>query len=229
MIRPVQWRRSLNTRSYKPLHCLVSEHRPCYVFLLRIASALSDTIPSWSTEYFGRHWENLWDKGSGAHPLLTLEGWVPPNLRQLEMNQINLVRTQHVALRSFGQAVEDLSCSILKNGDWSTNILLIYLFRLSPHFALLFFFLLWSSFRSFSLRIPSRPSFLLVKSITSSVLMVLLPACLANDSRSIAAFPARRSPLASIQTCTNLFCPVAPKRCRVTDQFAPKPTPSSSR
>lgn len=61
------------------------------------------------------------------------------------------------------------------------------------HLALSLLLFACSNFRSSSLRIDSSPSFLLVSSITSSVLMVDLPACFAKDSRSIAAFPSERS------------------------------------
>lgn len=40
-----------------------------------------------------------------------------------------------------------------------------------------------------SVRSSARPSFLRVNNMTSSVLILFRPACLANDSRSTAAFP----------------------------------------
>jgi hypothetical protein len=54
-----------------------------------------------------------------------------------------------------------------------------------PHLS----FISFLNFSTASFKMISSPSFLRVKSITSSVLIVVLPACWANDSRSTAAFP----------------------------------------
>lgn len=103
--------------------------------------------------------------------------------------------------------------------------------RDANHFPLSPFFFSSSSFRSSCLRICSSPSFRRVNSITSSVLIFVLPACLANASRSIAAFPAQRHLLVS---STFIYQPTHSRHVQghwiaSTYRFAPKPAPSDSR
>ncbi len=108
----------------------------------------------------------------------------------------------------------------------------------SSHFALFLFLLACSSFCSSCLRIVSRPSFLRVKSITSSVLMVVLPACLAKASRSMAAFPVQphlselkihlpeRGKRGAVPTCAQTNSIRLPINCGVA--FTPRLMLSSS-